>query len=61
MGFIVILASIILARFTWSLMSRRSTPRFEGTWRSESYRRKIASSSSDYKTRSEYAAMRGYL
>ncbi len=61
MGFIVLLASIILARLAWRLLSRRSVQRFEGAWRSESYRRKIAASASDYRTRSEFAAMRGVL
>lgn len=51
MGFIVLLASIILVRLTWRLVSRRSKPRFDGAWRSESYKRKIAATSSDYQSR----------
>jgi hypothetical protein len=61
MGFLVLLAAIVIARIVWRLMSRRSVPRFEGAWRSESYKRKIAASASDYKTRSEFAAMRGFI
>jgi hypothetical protein len=61
MGFIVLLASIILVRLTWRLVSRRSKPRFDGAWRSESYKRKIAATSSDYQSRREYAAMRGNI
>lgn len=52
MGFIVLLAAIIAVRITWRLMSRRSKPRrFDGSWSSDSYRRKIAATSSDYKSR----------
>jgi len=61
MGFLVLLASIVIARLVWRMLSRRSAHRFDGTWRSESYRRRIAASASDYKTRSEYAAMRCHL
>lgn len=61
MGFLVLLAAIILVRLTWRLMSRRSVTRFEGACISESYRRKIAASSSDYQTRREFAATRSYL
>lgn len=61
MGFLILLASIVIARLTWRLLSRRSKPRFEGSWRSESYRRRIAASSSDYQSRREYAAMRCHL
>lgn len=62
MGFLVLLASIIIARLTWRLLSRRYAPtRFDGAWRSESYRRKIAACSSDYQSRSQFAAMRGNL
>lgn len=61
MGFIVLLASIVLTRLIWRLLSRHSNPRFDGAWRSESYLSKIAASASDYQSRREYAAMRGNL
>lgn len=61
MGFLVLLAAIVIARIVWRLMSRRSVTRFDGSWRSESYRRKIAATSSDYQSRREFAAMRGNL
>jgi hypothetical protein len=61
MGFIVLLASIVIARLVWRMLSRRSAPRFDGAWHSESYRRKIAASSSDYQSRKEFAAMRGNI
>lgn len=60
MGFLVLLASVVLVRLVWRLLSRRYAPRsrFDGSWRSDSYSRKIAASASDYQTRREYAAMR---
>ena len=62
MGFMILLASIIIARLTWRLLSQRYAPtRFDGAWRSESYKRRIAASSSDYQSRREYASMRGNL
>jgi hypothetical protein len=62
MGFLVLLAAIVIARLAWRFLSRRYTPaRFDGSWRSESYKRRIAASSSDYQSRREYASMRGNL
>ncbi len=61
MGFLVLLAAIVIARLAWRILSRRSKPRFDGAWRSESYKRKIAATSSDYQSRREYAAMRGNI
>ena len=62
MGFLVLLAAIVIARLAWRILSRRYKPaRFDGLWRSESYKRRIAASSSDYQSRREYASMRGNL
>jgi hypothetical protein len=62
MGFLVLLAAIVIARLAWRILSRRYKPAmFDGSWRSESYKRRIAASSSDYQSRREYASMRGNL
>lgn len=62
MGFIILLASIIFVRLTWRIMSRRyTTAKFDGHWQSESYKRRIAASASDYKTRREFSSLRGNI
>lgn len=61
MGFLVLLAAIVIARLAWRILSRRSVTRFDGSWSSKSYRSRIAASASDYQSRREYAAMRGVI
>jgi len=61
MGFLVPIAAIIAVIVVWRLWAPRSRPQHRGVYISESYRRKIAASASDYKTRSEFAASRRYL
>lgn len=60
MGFLVLLIAIFLVRLTWRVMSRRSKPRYCGVYLSESYKRRIAASASDFQSRSEFAAMRSF-
>jgi hypothetical protein len=61
MGFLVLLAAMIVARIVWGYLAPRSRPQHRGVYISESYRRRIASAASDYQTRSEFAASRRML
>ena len=61
MGFLVLLAALVAARVLWRYLAPRSRPQNCGLYLSESYRRKIAATASDYQSRSEFAASRRYL
>jgi len=61
MGFIVLLAALVAVRVVWGYLAPKSRPQHRGVYISESYRRKLAASASDYQTRTEFAASRRIL
>jgi hypothetical protein len=61
MGFLVPIAAIIAVYVVWRLWAPRCRPQNRGVYLSESYRRKIAATASDFQSRSEFAASRRYL
>lgn len=61
MGFLVLLAAIVAVRVLWRYLAPRSRPQNRGIYLSESYRRKLAATTSDYQSRSEFAANRRML
>jgi hypothetical protein len=57
MGFLILLAGLLLARMTWRLWSPVSRPsRISGVYVSSSYRRKREAAVRDYQQRSSLAA-----
>jgi hypothetical protein len=61
MGFLILLFALVAARIMWGYLAPRSRPQHGGVYISESYRRKIAATASDFQSRSEFAASRRYL